>query len=245
MGWITDSGPSLPASTVGCDVRTSKQSASTVLFFKTGQTTIRQRETETITEYRGLDEDSALAKTGVSDGTTQTVYYATLGGDEHSITVTTGTRTEISARRANEANGWIVTKREVEYSVEPNIAANGYSGPWATSLTLTATSEVVVSVEYSASFVFSMDSNVLTSTKQTTVKERRHFSTEALASAAYTAATHGYTEYQCGTNVIKKCVIPSGTQRSVSVFKVSDEEGWTARATETVYGKEGSAWTAV
>ncbi len=240
-GWISSSGSGLPAASLGCDVKVSKQSSSTILFCKTGQTTIRQKETETVTEYRGLDEASANTKVGVTDGTSQTTYYATLGGDDHSITVTTGTITKKSARRANEARGWTLTVREVTYSVEGLDTT-----VWKTSRTLTATSEIVVSVEKTTSYVFSMDGNVLMSKRTTTVKEKRHFSTQALANAAYTASGHSYKEYKCGTNVVKKCTIPYGTERSVSVTFVSAEEGWTARATETVFDKAGSsAWTAV
>ena len=108
MAWmnIGDNNATLPTAggTNGeCVVGTSKQSASTILFSKSGETAIRQRETEEITEYRALNEASALAKVGVTDTTAQTAYYATFGEEDHSITVTTGSKTEVSAQRANEA----------------------------------------------------------------------------------------------------------------------------------------------
>lgn len=250
MAWmnIGDNNATLPTAggTNGeCVVGTSKQSVSTILFSKSGQTTVRQRETETITEYRALDEASALAKVGVTDATTQTSYYATFGEEDHSITVTTGTKTEVSARRANEANGWIVTKSEVAYTVEGLDTST-----WKTTRVVSGggTSRTV-SVNVSSTHVRTYSGVALYSTKKVTVTEYPGLS-QSEAEAKATALANQ-------TNVAEKVMIclaqsfidgrwftgswawaslHTGTIVYASTRKVSDEEGYVVTATEEVYG---------
>lgn len=250
MGWIANSGSSLPAASVGCDVKTSKQSSSTILFCKTGQTTIRQKETETVTEYRGLNEASALAKVAAStDGTTQTSYYATFGSDEHSITVTTGTKTEVSSQRVNEARGWNVTVRELTYSVVPDITANGYSGPWKTSRIVAGGGTArTISVNVSSTHVRTYSDVALYSTKRVTTIEHPGLSQAAAEALATSLANE--------TSVAEKvmvCKVQSwidnswftgswcyaslhvGTIVYATTRKVSDEEGYVVTETREVY----------
>ena len=256
-GWVTDSGSLLPGvSAQGVDsghatkVVTSKQSASTLLFCKTGQTTIRQKETETVTEYRGLDSVSAQAKVAAStDGTTQTGYYATFSGEDHSITVTTGTKKEVSARRANDANGWTVTVREVAYSVVPDITANGYTGPWKTSRVVAGGGTArTVSVNVSSTHVRTYSDVALYSTKKVTVTEHPGLSQAAAETLATTLANQ--------TSVAEKvmvCTVQSyvnggwltgswcyaslhvGTIVYTTTRKVSDEEGYVVTETKEEY----------
>ena len=249
MGWISSSGSTLPTAGT-CDVKTSKQRSSTILFCKSGQTTIRQWETETVTEYRGLDAESAQAKVaGTSDLTAQVAYYATFGTEEHSITVTTGTKTEVSAQRVNDANGWNVTVREVSYSVEPNITANGYTGPWKTSRVVSGGGTArTVSVNVSSTHIRTFQGVALYSTKTVTVKEHPGLSQSDAATLATTLAN--------GTNVaehvmlcsvsqtIDGSAIPSMTAWAslhtgkvvyATTRKVSDDEGYTVTETEEVY----------
>ena len=247
-GWVSSSGTTLPST---CEVKTSKQSASTILFCKTGQTTIRQKETETVTEYRGLDETSALAKIAASsDNTAQTGYYATFNGEDHSITVTTGTKTEVSARRVNDANGWTVTVREVAYSVVPDITSNSYSGPWNTSLVVPSGTSRTVSVNVSSTHVRTYSDVALYSTKKVTVTEHPGLS----QSAAETLATSLANQTSVAEKVMV-CTVQSwvnggwltgswcyaslhvGTIVYTSTRKVSDGEGYVV--TET---KEEYAW---
>ena len=245
-GWVSSSGTTLPST---CEVKTSKQSASTILFCKTGQTTIRQKETETVTEYRGLDETAALAKIAASsDNTAQTGYYAPFNGEDHSITVTTGTKTEVSARRVNDANGWTVTVREVAYSVVPDITSNSYSGPWNTSLVVPSGTSRTVSVNVSSTHVRTYLDVALYSTKTVTVKEHPGLSQSAAATLAASLANN--------TSVAEKVMVCTaqsyvnggwltgswcyaslhvGTIVYASTRKVSDEEGYVVTETEEVY----------
>ena len=245
-GWVSSSGTTLPST---CEVKTSKQSASTILFCKTGQTTIRQKETETVTEYRGLDETSALAKIAASsDNTAQTGYYATFNGEDHSITVTTGTKTEVSARRVNDANGWTVTVREVAYSVVPDITSNGYSGPWNTSLVVPSGTSRTVSVNVSSPHVRTYLDVALYSTKTVTVTEYPGLSSSDAATKANAIANQTSV-----TEKVMKCLAQSfvnnqwidgswvfaslhvGTIAYATTRKVSDEEGYTVTGTVEVY----------
>lgn len=183
MGWITIPNGSTDAQRdailANCKVTTSKQSATTVLFAKNGALTIRQRETQTITEYRGLDEDVAKGMVGVTDNTEPVTYYANIGDDVHTITVikakanTDGKRTEFSASRSNEANGWTVVKSETEYSLEPGIASSDFTNVWKTSLANVADSGgVVVSVDRSIQACRGYGKGLFT-TNKVTVKEFR------------------------------------------------------------------------
>ena len=251
MAWIVDSGNSMPAGTLGCHVATSKQRALTILFCKAGQTTIRQMETEVVTEYRGLDKDSALAKVAAtSDATAQVAYYATFGDEDHSITVTTGTRTEVSARRSNDADGWTVTKRVVTFGVLPDITANGYTGPWKrTRIVSGGGSSRTVSVNVSSSHVRTYSDVALYSTKKVTVTEHPGLSQSAAETLAATFASE--------TTIAEKTMICSvqsyvnggwltgswcyaslhvGNIVYASTRKVSDEEGYVVTKTKEEYG---------
>lgn len=249
MAWmnIGDNNATLPTAggTNGeCVVGTSKQSASTILFSKSGQTTVRQRETETITEYRALNEASALAKVGVTDATTQTSYYATFGEEDHSITVTTGTKTEVSARRANEANGWIVTKREVAYTVE---GLN--TSTWKTTRVVSGGGTVrTVSVNVSSTHVRTFQDVALYSTKTVTVKEHPGLSQSAAESLATSLANEtNVAEHvmRCSVSqTIDGGAIPStnawatihtGKIVYATTRKISDDEGYTVTETEENY----------
>jgi len=250
MAWLDIDSTNATLPTAGgtngeCVVGTSKQSVSTILFSKSGQTTVRQRETETITEYRALNEASALAKVGVTDATTQTSYYATFGEEDHSITVTTGTKTEVSARRANEANGWIVTKREVAYTVEGLDTST-----WKTTRVVSGGGTTrTVSVNVSSTHVRTYLDVALYSTKTVTVKEHPGLSQSAAESLATSLANN--------TSVAEKvmrCLAQSyvngqwldgswcyaslhvGTIVYATTRKVSDDEGYVVTETEEVYG---------
>ena len=245
MGWIASAGSTLPAAGT-CDVKTSKQSTTTILFCKSGQTTIRQKETETVTEYRGLDADSAQAKVaGGSDSTTQTTYYATFGSEDHSITVTTGTKTDVSAHRANEAAGWNVTVREVTYTVE---GLN--TSTWKTSRVVSGggTSRTV-SVNVSSTHVRTYLDVALYSTKTVTVTEHPGLSqTEAgnlaasianqtsVAEKVMRCLAQSYVNGQWIDGSFAWASLHVGTIAYATSRKVSDDEGYTVTGTVEVYG---------
>jgi hypothetical protein len=250
-GWVTDSGSLLPGvNAQGTDsghatkVVTSKQAATTILFCKTGQTTIRQLEEETVTEYRGLDETSATAKVGVTDGTTQTAYYATFNGDDHSITVTTGSKKEVSARRTNEANGWVLTVRNVTYSV-----LGLDTNKWKTTRVVSGGGDArTVSVNMSSSHVRTWAGVSLYSTKRVTVREHPGLSQAAAESLAESLSNEtNVAEHVMVCNVsstIDGSAVPgswcyaslhTGKVVYTSTKKVSDDEGYTVTETEEVY----------
>ncbi len=233
MGWITiPSGATNSqrnAILSDCEVITSKQSVTTVLFAKNGALTIRQRETQTITEYRGLSEADAKAMVGVTDNTEPVTYYANIDGDIHTITVqmakanTDGKVTELSAARSNEARGWMVTKRETEYSLEPGINTTAFTNVWKTSLTNVADANgVVVSVDKSIQACRGYGKGLFT-TNTVTVKEFRGLT---LAEATAKASNLTYSNAQ-DTTIQYWSYVGSGVSGATS-------SGWVPGAWYTV-----------
>ena len=252
MAWITNSGPSLPAATVGCDVKTSKTSASTIVFAKNGSTTIRQTETIEITEYRGLDATSALAKVTVNDQTVQTKYYATIGGEQYSITLMSGTKTEVTAQRANDADGWTVTKRVTTYTSNPATSATAFTNVWTTSIAASSATGTVESYEMSRSHCRTCgDGHALYSTKSVTVTEYRNLT----QSAATTLVSNNTADTVTDTTIYFDAyidlsssgsgnnqwvttawyVLPIGTEKRASMRNAGDG-AYSVTVTETVHG---------
>lgn len=245
MAWIAHAGADLPPESAEYAVSTSKQSTSTIVFCKSGADTVRQVETETVTEFRALDEASAKAKAGVADETSQSNYYAAIGGENHSITVVTGTKTEVSARRANEAGGWTVVVRKVDYSVD-----GLDEDVWKTTRVVSGgNAGAIVSISMSSSHVRTYSDVSLYATKTTTVTEHTGLSqadAQAMLSACAGESTAVERTMVCtvqgvssGTWVtVSRCwtTLHVGNSVYASARNVSNEEGYTVTKTVEAYG---------
>ncbi len=255
MGWIDVAEADIPTDKDhATKVETSKAASSTLLFAKSGKTTVYQREEETVTEYRGLTETSARGNAGVTDSTTQTAWYGTFGSEDHSITATTGTRTVATAARANEARGWTLTVREVAYSTYPEDLTKA---GWAQSRTASGAKTRTVSHSKSANHVQTWSYCSLFQTKETTVTETTGL-TEADAQAliddevakssffeqTMRCAVQSYVSLSTTGSGTKDwttsswcwAMVQLGTIYYGSARKVSDAEGWSATITKEAYG---------
>lgn len=236
MAWIDVSSDEIP--TTGdhaAKVAVSKGASSTLLFAKSGAKEVYQREGETVTEYRGLTEASAQAKTGVTDKTTQTAWYGTFGSEDHSIVATTGKRTVATAARANEARGWTLTVRETAYSTIPeDLTTEG----WAKSRVDSEGNTRTVSKSKSISHARTYNGCSLFQTKTTEVAE-----TYGLTKDAATAKVNGLTNASfkettlwCVSGASKAWqIVQTGSMSYGSTRFVSDAEGWTATITTETY----------
>ena len=249
MAWKTLD--SIPAESVSEETRVhiSKRAASTILFAKSGATTIRQVEMETVTEYRALTEASAKSLAGVVDGTTQTEYYASFDGVLHTISVLSGTKTEKTAARSNEANGWTLTVREVAYSTFPASLPSG----WSTSASSSSAQPVstTTSISHSRSHVASYGGCTLISTKEVTTGELYSYATSA---AANTAAAEWVAALDSGESALTSltvccswqtsgipggwqyATVNSGVLKYATVRPSSTGSGWMIETTKEKYG---------
>ena len=233
MAWLTSS----------TEIPVSANATTSILFSKTGQDIVRLKETEQVYEIRALTEGAALALVGVTDTTTTTTYYATFGEDEYSITVTTGTKTELTAARANEARGWLVTKRVVTY------APDGLDTKvWTTSHSGTGSSGRIVSISLSSSPVQTFINTTLFSTKKTTVREYTGLTkteAESILNGCTTATALTAQTMKCLTKTKTNnewvdtswcyAQVNKGTQEYASARNVSTDEGYTVSKTTEEY----------
>lgn len=241
MSWLSSSSSGT--------VETSKSATTSLLFAKTGQTTIRQKETEEVTEYRGLTKDTAQKMVAVTDSTTQTTYYKQIGSEVYSITVLSGTKTEISAARNDESDGWHATKRVITYSTEPDLTSSKTANGWSTTYPTTGTSEGrQVSYSSSTSPVTYYWGASLFSKKEVTTTEYSGLTQAAAQSLVQskTSSTVAQKIYQClsyTTNqgdtarlsgwCYAECTV--GTNVYGSAQKVSDTEGYRVTITTEVW----------
>lgn len=254
MGWISNPGSSLPAASVGCDVKTSKQSASTIVFAKNGSTTIRQIETIETTEYRGLDKTSALAKAGVTDNTVQTKYYATIDGEQYSITLMSGTKTEVTAQRSNEADGWTVTSRVTTYTSNPATSATAFTNVWSTSIAASSATGTVESYERSRSHCITCGPTgnrfALYSTKTVTVTEYKNLTQSAAQTLVNNNTADTVTDktlyfqnyYDSSWHTGLWYTLQTGTEKRASMRSAGDG-AYSVTVTQTDYGYTHTANT--
>jgi len=241
----------------GCTVTVSKESGSSVLFCKDGQTTIRQIETVVTTEIRGLDESSAKNKVTAPTYSNygETTYYKVIDGATYQFLGRTGTETRHAARRVDETNQWVYTKTETTFSLNVNPTANAYG--WGTSAggnMLTASGvEVPISNDKTASYQYTYAGEAICSTVTTEVVEYRHVTEAgknayvALSSSGARMYKHNYyrTQQEAGSNNqygnIAWSIFMHGTDTQYSARYVSAQEGWTVTKTTKQYGWVGGA----
>ena len=238
----------------GTTVATGKQSASSILFARPGSATVRQWEVVETSEVRGLTEDAAkdavpdtAAETTNIDNTTQTQYWASIGGRTYSITATTGTKTERGAARKDESGQWVRTDTVHTYFVtglDANVWGTTELDEDGNAATLTANgTEVVVGYDRTTSRVCWDVYSQLT----TTVKEYRNIDTKAHAESIVNnntsngtgTTTVNYHQNLNGSDFQSAWVtVPSGTDKFASARYCGKSRGWTVTVTIKAY-----SWT--
>lgn len=242
MGWDT----------TGCTVTTGKESASSILFARSGSKTVYQKETVTTQVIRGLTEAGGIAKIpSASDETTQKTYYALIDEEVFTLTATTGTKVDYSGSRVDETGQWQVTIRTTEYTIV-NLDTSVWSETKINSdgveIDLSSVGiEKFVSYDASNSYVFTYAGNTLFSTNKCTVKERRYIDSYANAVAIANANTSNgisYKKVSCTALGGSYWVwLPTGTETHAAVSQGSDGEGWTVSITSTEHGWTGTNWS--
>lgn len=243
-----------------CNVDTSVNASSTILFRRNGATTIRQLETVETMEVRGHNATGGkTAGKQHEDNTVETTYYGFIDGEVFSFDAKTGTRVEWGAARKDESGQWVATKRTIIYSVEPTPD----STIWGTKplneegqpITLSANGVPrVVSYDKSSSFACRFASMSLTTTVATTVTEYRYIDTQAHAQAIVNANSSTHSSFTNLSTYVAPpdshtlpgpyatMAVPSGSEKFASARYVSPRDGWTVTVNEKTFGWSGNGW---
>ena len=110
---------------------------------------LRQKESVTVSEFRSLTQAAAdKLATRSSDSTTTAIYYKAISesGEYAAVAITTGSKTDYVPSRANEADGWHVTKTVTVYSAA---SATG----WTTTRPAVTSTGIIVSEDASKQFL--------------------------------------------------------------------------------------------
>lgn len=251
MGW----------STIGEDIETGKQVASSILFAKNGAATIRQVETVETEEVRGMLAENAKGKVILDDHTEQTAYWANIGGSVFSITVTSGYKVEWSAARVDDSGQWVATKRKTTYTTYPAQLPSDWGttelNPDGEEVTLSASGVTnVVAIDLSRGVIFSFNGKPVTQQLKTLTKEIRYITSQAAAESVVSANTvdsvgdvqlyqDGEIEMGDGTTqriTMAWCTVKSGTENFASARYVSEKEGWCVTVTEKIHSYSAAGW---
>lgn len=247
--------------TNGFNVHTETVKSSTVLLV-IGRGSVRQNQTDVITEIRGLSETDAAKLTaddtysGLDDASswTEKDYYKYINGILHQFHAITGKRKSVSARLANPAGMWTVTITESTFK------PSSFDANWKNTIAEARTAarlddgvSKVVSYDRSSQFQWSFNGDAISSVTTTEVREATGLSeakareivneprrleqpTGTLGSA--TVATMKMHSHISGAF----CYIMNGTDLRASSRFISDEEGWGVTVTKTTYGFSGHNW---
>lgn len=101
----------------GSEVDTQVAPSSQILYSDFG-VTLKQYQTTTVTEVRGMSEENAKAAAGVVDNTSSRTYCRVVNGELVRVSVKTGTVVTSVANRDNEANGWKVVETSETYTCD-------------------------------------------------------------------------------------------------------------------------------
>lgn len=122
---------------------------STSIAYSANGLILRQKESVTVSEFRSLTQAAAeKLATRSSDSTTTAIYYKAISesGEYAAVAITTGSKTDYVPSRANEADGWHVTKTVTVYSAA---SATG----WSTTRPSVTSSGIIVSEDASKQFL--------------------------------------------------------------------------------------------
>ena len=210
---------------------------------------LRQKESVTVSEFRSLTQAAAdKLATRSSDTTTTTIYYKAIAesGEYAAAAITTGSKTEYVPSRANEADGWHVTKTVTDYSAA---AVTG----WSTTRPTVATTGIIISEDADKQFLANSLGTPIFQNTTTVVKEYpflTYAEAHAKVASEKAAGSRVYDEQVAtswstseGITAWKNVTVRGGTTGSQShgVDKVptmrydGPERGWVVTVTETEY----------
>ena len=223
--------------------------APTSIAYSANGLILRQRESVTVSEFRGLTKAAAdKLATRSDDTTTTTIHYKAISesGGYAAVAITTGSKTDYVPSRANEADGWHVTKTVTVYSAA---AATG----WSTTRPTAATSGIVVSEDADKQFLANSLGTSIFQNTSTVVKEYpflTYAEAQAKVAAEKQAGSRVY-DVQVATawstaegvtawkNVTVRGGSPTsqkhGTDKVPTLRYDGPERGWVVTVTETEY----------
>lgn len=223
--------------------------APTSIAYSANGLILRQKESVTVSEFRSLTKAAAdKLATRSSDSTTTTIYYKQIAesGEYAAVAITTGSKTDYVPSRANEADGWHVTKTVTVYSAA---AATG----WSTTRPTVATTGIIVSEDADKQFLANSLGTSIYQNTSTVVKEYpflTYAEAHAKVASEKAAGSRVYDEQVAtawstseGITAWKNVTVRGGKTGSQShgTDKVptmrydGPERGWVVTVTETTY----------
>lgn len=223
--------------------------APTSIAYSANGLILRQKESVTVSEFRSLTQAAAdKLATRSSDSTTTTIYYKAISesGEYAAVAITTGSKTEYVPSRANEADGWHVTKTVTAYSAA---AATG----WSTTRPSVTTTGIIVSEDADKQFLANSLGTSIYQNTSTVVKEYpflTYAEAHAKVASEKAAGSRVYDEQVAtawstseGITAWKNVTVRGGTTGSQShgtdkaptMRYDGPERGWVVTVTETEY----------
>jgi len=239
----------LQTAAVDVEVETGCNTSTSVAYSANGLI-LRQRETVTTTEYRGLTKAAAKLLEGLdSDNTTTAIWYKQIGdsGDYASVSITTGTRVDYVPSRVDEGDCWQVVKTETDYGAA---ATDG----WTTTRPTVSSTGIVVSESTNKTFIcYDAFGNGIFQNEKTVIREYPFLTyaeatdkvSDQIAAGSRVYDVRIVTEWSSseGIKAYKNVTVRGGTPASTNhgIDKVPSirydgpERRWVVTVTETEY----------
>lgn len=221
----------------GLEIKTGEQ-IGIAIAYSANSLILRQKQTKTDYEYRGLDQSAAeKLATLSSDTTTTTVYYKSFGsnGDCAVVGIPTGTKIDYIATRDGESRMWSVRKTVDEYAVAS-------SSGWSTTRPANSGNGVILSKNSVGTIVARVTSGsntyALVSIESTTVTRYR-FRTYTEANTLVSNNTYDNTRYADVSKYSVHAFVLDGSQKSAHMQYVDGDYGFTVDVTEKNYTHTG------
>lgn len=207
------------------------------ILYSGGALMFRQKEVQTIYEYRGLTEAAAtLLLELASHSASRVTMYAKIGSDGDAVAVGYNNGTDIDMRldRVGDSPAYTVTRTEIAWSAETK-------GSWTTSRPTASGTGVVVSRSGSAQFLTAYMVNGVTHTFNTTESvEVTQYRFRTLSEATTLVNNNNsnstsYQSYQYGSTGFYAVAL-SGTIKSATMRYVDNDNQYTVEVTTRTLG---------
>ena len=234
-------------------VKVSQESSSTILYSESSSSLIKQIETVTTIEHRGLTQGAAEDLCSASTtNLVQTTYYKTIDGEVKSFTATTGSKKDWTISRDGDSEAFTATERTTAWSMSPttptgwsttNPSVGGGGGGGGGS------SGFVSGLSRTRRILTEVSGNELIATETDETTEWRGLSATDAASLVTNCPADSLVDrvYKCThlATEIGRYTAQSGARYSIQARFVSDTEGWSVTRTQTTIAVAGSNWSLV
>ena len=237
-----------PTDSADITVKVSQESSSTILYSESSSSLIKQIETVTTIEHRGLTQSAAE---GLCSPTTtdlvQTTWYKTIDGEVKSFTATTGSKKDWTIARDGDSEAFTATERTTLWVMNPSSPSG-----WSTTNPSGGgggggSSGFVSGLSRTRRILTEVSGNELIATETDETTEWRGLSAAEAAYLVNTCPADSLVdrEYVCRriATEIGRYTAQSGTRYSIQARFVSDTEGWSVTRTQTTIAVAGSNWS--